>query len=406
MSHFTFTAKKTGGEVYSAEKDATDRFELYRMIRESGDELIEFKEKVIGHGLKMNVNISFLSRVKTSEKINFARNLGLMLSSGLALSRSLAVIERQSKNKMLKDVLASLMAEINKGSTFAEALSKHPKTFAPIFSSMVHAGEQSGTLAESLKALADQMESAYTLERRVRGALMYPGVILLVMVAIGMLMFVFVVPTLTKVFMDLNVPLPFMTKMIIGISEAIQYYGLLILLAVILAVGGLWYWSKKFSGKRFFHGLLLKLPIIGPLIREVNSARTARTLSSLISSGVEVVESVSITGTVVQNVYFKDVLAKAGDAIKKGDLMSKVFGQYEELYPAFFAEMLSVGEETGKIGDMLGNVSDYYESDIEQKTKNMSTIIEPILMVVIGAAVGVFAISMISPIYSLVDTIN
>ena len=142
------------------------------------------------------------------------------------------------------------------------------------------------------------------------------------------------------------------------------------------------------------------------MVQEVNSARTARTLSSLITAGVEVVEAVSITGSVVQNVYFKDVLKKAETAIKKGDLMSAVFEANSKYYPVFFAEMLSVGEETGKIGDMLDNVSNYYESDVEQKTRNMSSVIEPILMVVIGAAVGVFAVSMIQPIYSLVDAVH
>ncbi|MCX6715740.1 MAG: type II secretion system F family protein [Candidatus Taylorbacteria bacterium] len=406
MSHFTYTAKKTSGETYSAEKDAADRFELYHLVRDRGDELVEFKEKIIGHGLKINVNINFLSRIKMIDKINFARNLGLMLVSGLALSRALSVIERQSKNKMLKAVLKDLMAEINKGSTFSEALAKHPKTFPPIFVSMVHAGEQSGTLSESLSAIANQMENSYILERRVRGALMYPGVILSVMIVIGVLMFIFVVPTLTKIFLELNVPLPFTTRVIIAISDAIQYHGIWVLLLIIFVFIGLWYWSKSISGKKFFHGLLLNLPLIGPLVQEVNSARTARTLSSLILAGVGVVESVSITGTVVQNVYFKEVLVKAEEAIKRGDLMSKVFEDYKELYPIFFSEMLAVGEETGKIGDMLVNVSNYYETDIEQKTKNMSTIIEPVLMVVIGAAVGVFAVSMISPIYSLVGSVK
>lgn len=405
MSTFNFKAKKASGEVYSGEKVAADRFELYRILRDSGDELIEYKEKKTGGGLNRQINISFLDRVKMPEKIAFARNLGLMLASGLSLSRALSVIERQSKNRKLKSVLADLMSEVNKGSTFAEALSKDPKVFPQLFVSMVHAGEQSGTLAESLKSVASQMESSYVLERRVRGSLMYPGVILTVMIVIGVLMFIFVVPTLTKVFTDLNVPLPFMTKIIIGISEAIQYHGIFVLTILIVMSAALWYWSKKPSGRKILHGLMLHLPIIGPLDQEVNSARTARTLASLLMSGVDVLESVSITGNVVQNVHFRSVLDKAQEAIRRGEPMSKVFEEYTNLYPIFFAEMLSVGEETGKIGEMLGNVSSYYEADIEQKTRNMSTIIEPILMIVIGAAVGMFAVSMISPIYSLVNAI-
>jgi type IV pilus assembly protein PilC len=406
MSHFTYKARKATGEIYSSEQDAADRFELYKMVREAGDEIVGFKEKHRASGLKMEIDIGFLNRVKTSEKINFARNLGLMLASGLSLARALSVLDRQSKNKELKKVIADVSAEITRGSTLADALGRHPKVFPPIFVSMTHAGEQSGTLSDSLKAVANQIESSYTLERRVRGALLYPTIILCVMLAIGILMFVFVVPTLTKVFSDLKVPLPVMTQAIIGISDAVQHHGALGVLILAVIVSLLWYWAKKPSGKRFLHAAYLKMPGIGLMVQEVNSARTARTLSSLITSGVEVVEAVNITGMVVQNVYFKDVLAKAGVAIRKGDLMSAVFEANSKYYPVFFAEMLSVGEETGKIGEMLNNVSTYYENDVEQKTRNMSSIIEPILMVVIGAAVGVFAVSMIQPIYSLVSTIH
>jgi type IV pilus assembly protein PilC len=406
MSHFTYKAKRPDGEIYDDEKDAADRFELYRMIRDSGGEIVEFTEKKKRKGMKREIDLGFLGHVSASEKVTFARNLGLMISSGLSLSRALSVLDRQSKNKELKRIIADLSQEVARGSTFSDGLAKHPKTFPPIFIAMVHAGEQSGTLADSLKSVAAQMESSYNLERRVRGALLYPAVILGVMIAIGVLMFVFVVPTLTKVFRELGVELPLTTRIIVGISEAIQAHGLIALGAIVLVAAALWSWFKKPQGRRVWHALVLKIPGIGLMVQEVNSARTASTLSSLITSGVEVVEAVDITRMVVQNVYFKEVLTKAGSAIKRGELMSQVFEKNARYYPVFFAEMLSVGEETGKIGDMLNNVSAYYESDIEQKTKNLSAIIEPVLMVVIGAAVGVFAVSMISPIYSLVNAVH
>ncbi|MDE2037630.1 MAG: type II secretion system F family protein [Patescibacteria group bacterium] len=407
MAHFAFKAKKPTGEIYSGERDADDRYELYRMMRESGDEVISVQEKRVGKGLHMEITLGGLfGSIKTIEKINLARNLGLMLEAGLALSRALSVIERQSKNKPVKKVLNELIAEIDRGTTFADALSKHPKVFSPLFVSMVHAGEQSGSLSTSLKAVADQMNSSYTLERRIRGAMMYPAVIFLVMIVVAVLMFIFVVPTLMKTFTDLNVPLPISTQIILGASTLIRGQGIWVLLALALASAGLWRWSKKPSGKRALHAVLLRAPVVGPLAHEVNTARTARTLSSLLSAGVDVVESVDITANVVQNVYFKDVLKNAKDAIKRGELMSKIFEANEKLYPVFFAEMLSVGEETGKIGDMLLNVARYYEEDVDQKTKDMSAVIEPILIVIIGAAVGFFAVSMISPIYSLTSAIN
>ncbi len=407
MAHFSYKAKKPSGEIYKGEKDAADRFELYKMLRESGEEVVSVEEKAASKGLKFEISLGgLLGHVKTIDKINFARNLGLMLEAGLALSRALNVLERQSKSSALKKVIADVTASVNSGMTFSDSLAKHPKVFPPIFISMVHAGEQSGTLSEALKSVGSQMDSSYTLTKRIKGAMIYPSVIVGVMIVIGVLMMIFVVPTLLKTFTDLNVALPPTTQFVLTLSNLFQHDSLAVFIVLVIAVSGLMYWGKKDSGRKVFHKITLKAPVIGGLAQEVNAARTARTLSSLLSSGVEVVESVSITAEVVQNVYFRAILKKAEEAIKRGELMSKTFATSGELYPAFFSEMLSVGEETGRIGDMLLNVAHYYEADVEQKTKDMSTIVEPILIVMIGAAVGFFAIAMIQPMYSLVDAIH
>ncbi|MDQ2933061.1 MAG: type II secretion system F family protein [bacterium] len=405
MSHFTFKAKKPSGEIYASEKDAADRYELYKLIRDTGDEVVSFKEKSAGKGLKMNLSFGRSGRIKMMDKINFAQNLGAMLEAGLALSRAMAVLERQASSKKLKGVISDLISEINKGTTLSDALLKHPKVFPPLFISMTHAGEQSGSLSESLKVVGRQMESSYKLTKRIKGAMMYPAVIVFAMIVIATLMFIFVIPTLMKTFTELNVELPTSTKIILGFSNLIQNHGLLVLLGLIMAGVGFYFWSKKPGPKKIIHKVLYKFPLIGNLVKEVNAARTARTLSSLLEAGVDVVESVSITSTVVQNVHFRAVLEQACESIKKGDMMSSVFGKYENLYPIFFIEMLTVGEETGKTGEMLLGVAKYYEDDVDQKTKDMSTIIEPFLMLIIGAGVGFFAISMISPMYSLVDAI-
>ena len=406
MSHFIFKAKKPDGETYSSERDAADRYELYHMIHESGDELIYAEEKKKkGKGMRQDISFGFMKRVKPMEKINFARNLGSMIEAGLPLSRALSVLERQAHNKNLKDVIMDVHNDIDKGSTFADALAKHPKVFAQLFVSMVHAGEQSGTLADSLKIIALQLENSFNLERRVRGALMYPAVIIFAMTIVAILMFTFVIPTLMKTFTDLHVALPFTTQIILGISNALQNYGLYLLIGLIIVVVLFVRWSKTALGKNIDHSLMIRLPILGNLVKEVNTARTARTLSSLLGAGVDFVEAVSITSQVIQNVHFRAVLDKAGEAIKKGDLMSQIFAKNEKLYPIFLSEMMSVGEETGKIGEMLSGVAHYYEEDVDQKTKDMSTIIEPVIMIVIAAGVGFFAVAMISPMYSLVNAI-
>jgi type IV pilus assembly protein PilC len=406
MPHFIFKAKKVNGEEYSGEKDVNDRFELYRLIHASGEELISVEETKNGKGLKMNIKLpAFLSKVKTIDKINFARNLGSMLEAGLPLSRALDVLEKQAHNKKFKDILAQIGSEISKGSTFADALSKYRGIFPNIFISMVHSGEQSGTLAESLKGVGLQMERAYALERRIKGALIYPAVIVFVMIVVAILMFTFVIPSLMKTFVDLKVKLPFMTQIILDMSNFVQDKGIFVLVGIIAIFVFVYFWSKKESGKKIIHNIILKLPIVGPLAQEVNTARTARTMSSLLNAGVNVLESVLITSDVIQNVHFKSVLKQAEDIIKKGRQMSEVFGQNTKLYPVFFVEMVGVGEETGKTAEMLLGVAKYYEEDVEQKTKDMSTVIEPILMIFIAIGVAFFAIAMISPMYSLVNAI-
>lgn len=407
MSHFIYKAKKSTGEIYKGEQDAVDRYDLYKILKGSGEEVIDFKEKKnAGSFLKgLSFSLPFLKSIKTQEKITFARNLGSMIVAGLSMSRALAVMERQTKNKELKRILVSLQNSINEGKTLSEAMGNFEKVFSPIFISMVAAGEQSGTLADALKVVAIQMDKSFTLQRRIKGAMMYPGIIFFAMILIAILMLAYIVPTLMKTFTELNLDLPASTKFVLWSSSMVRDHGLVVFFILLILFGALTIWSKSMSGKKVIHYSILKIPIIGEIIREVNSARTARTFSSLLSSGVDMVESVRITMDVVQNVHYKKVLEKAGEAIKKGEPISKVFNENTKLYPIFLGEMMSVGEETGKMGEMLMGVAVFYEDDVEQKTKDMSTIIEPFLMVFIGAAVGFFAVAMISPMYSLVDVI-
>ena len=406
MTHFTYKAKKKDtGETYEGMLDAADRYELYRLVRESGGEIVSFKSRDNKSLFGRLFSMSF-GGVKTAEKITFARNLGSMISAGLPVSRALTVMERQTKNKTLKKIVNSLNDNISKGKTLAQAMQGYPKVFSSIFISMVKAGEQSGTLAESLKVVALQMDSSYALVRRIRGAMMYPIVVVCAMIIIAIILLTYIIPTLMTTFSGLNVTLPWTTQLIVNFSNVIRYHGILLGSSILIAVILLIAWHRSLSGKKFFHYILIKSPIIGTIVKEVNSARTARTLSSLLNSGVDVVEAVQITGDVIQNVYYKAVLKKAEETIKKGEPISKVFGENEKLYPSFITEMMNVGEETGKMGEMLLGVAVYYEDDVEQATKDMSAVIEPLIMIIIGAAVGFFAVAVISPIYSLVNVIS
>jgi type IV pilus assembly protein PilC len=409
MPHFTFKAKK-GSEIVKGEKDAKDRFEIYRMLHESGQELISYTEKPDKAGKKFlstsfSFSFSFSTGIKTHEKIIFARTLGSMIEAGLSVSHALTILERQTANKAFKKIIDGLSESINNGRSLSEALANYSKVFSPLFISMVRAGEQSGTLTDALRTVAAQMDSAYALQRRVRGAMTYPCIIVGVMVLIAILMLLYIVPTLTKTFLELHVELPWSTQLVVGVSNLFRNDGLFLLLGIVLTVGFAYLWAKRETGKKIIDLAITKIPVIGEIVKEVNSARTARTLASLLGSGVDIVESMRITTDIVQNVCYKKILGEVQVAIEKGEPMSKVFNMYPKFYPVFLGEMVSVGEETGKIGEMLLHVATFYEDDVAEKTKDMSTVIEPFLMVLIGAGVGFFAMAMISPMYSLSNAI-
>ncbi len=328
-----------------------------------------------------------------------------MIGAGLSLTRALTVLERQTKNQKLKIVLSGLNNDIKKGNNFHTALKKFPKVFSPLFVSMVRAGEESGKLAGALELIGSQLERAYILKKKIKGALIYPSIILIAMVIIAVLMLVFVVPTLTQTFGELGADLPKSTEFIIGLSAFFTTHTILAISIPIIFFVLISYALKTYRGKRMFHYFLLHVPIIGELVKEIQSARTTRTLASLLSSGVEIVSAISITSEVLQNSYYREVLDRAKNDVQKGTPLSGAFTDNEHLYPILVGEMISVGEETGKLPAMLLRVAEFYEQEVEQKTKDMSTVIEPFLMIIIGAFVGFFALSMISPIYSLSENI-
>ena len=219
-------------------------------------------------------------------------------------------------------------------------------------------------------------------------------------------MMVYMVPTLTATFISLGVELPISTKIIIAISNFLKDYLVFVIIGTIsLIIGSIFAFRTK-QGILFADTFLLHMPIVGQIVKQINSARTARTLSSLLSAGVDIVVAIDVTKNVIQNIYYKEILEKIQITIQKGDQISKVFLENEKFYPLFVGEMVAVGEETGKIGEMLLGVANFYEDEVDQKTKDMSSVIEPFLMIFIGLAVGFFALSMLSPMYSLADSIN
>lgn len=408
MAQFTYTGETATGAKVKRTVEAADRFAVYDIARTEGHTVISVASKrTFSLGSLTNVDRieQLISRISADDLTMFTRNLGSMLTAGLPLSRALSVIERQTKNPRLRAVVVDLRERVEKGDQFYQALDAHPRVFDNLFVAMVHAGEESGSLAKALGVLGTQMERTSTIKKKIRGAMIYPAIVLSIMVVIGVLMMIYVMPSITDTFKKLEVDLPVTTVVLIATSDFMVAHTVLVLAGMAAFIIGFLYALRTRPGKLVFHFVIIHLPVIGTLVRETNAARTARTLASLLTSGVDVIRALTITEEVVQNVYYKPVIREAAKKVEKGAPLSEVFIAHERLYPVFVGEMILVGEETGQISDMLGQLAVFYESEIEQKTKDLSTIIEPILMVVIGGTVGFFALAMIAPIYSISDSI-
>lgn len=408
MPKFKYTGTTKEGEAVTEVVSADDRFAVYEIARQAGHDVVEVSDHN-SFGFLPAFDLSqinyYLSRVSQDELVMLTRNLNAMLKAGLTMVRALSVIERQSSNPRLKGILTKVIDRIKSGETFHGALADYDDVFDDLFVSMVKAGEESGKLAEACATLSYQIAQANDLKKKIRGAMIYPIIVILIMVGIAFLMMIYVIPTIVEVFEGGDMELPATTKALIATSNFLNQYTLLSILALLVLISSVVGFFRSRPGKRIFAWTIVRLPVIGTMAKETNAARTARTLASLLDSGVDVMRSVQITRDVVQNHYYKEILAEARTRVEEGRPLSEIFTERTDLYPILVGEMIMVGEETGQISTMLEELAHFYESEVSRKTKDLSTIIEPLLMVVIGAGVGFFALALIGPIYSISDGI-
>jgi len=402
---FRIIVKKEGAANQERIVEASSRFDLYEKKEKEGGAVIELTEMGQSFTLPTWISNVFETKIKHPVIAQMARNLSEMLTAGLSLSRALSVIERESSNKRLKSISARLSEVVSKGSPFHAALAEFPDTFPNMLVAMVKVGEESGSLASSLQIVGLQMQHSDELTRKVKGALIYPCIIVVAIAIVSVLMLIYVVPTLTQTFVELHVELPLATRIFVALSDAMSNNVTLVFIVLILCIFGSTTFARSKKGSALLLWAGLHLPVVSELIRETYAARTARTLSSLLSAGVPVLEALVITKDVVRAEAFAQVIEETMVRVKKGEPLSQSFAEHPDVYPVLMSEMLGVGEETGKVAPMLKQVAEFYEGDVSEKTKDLSTIIEPVLMLLIGAAVGVFAVAMVAPIYSLSSAI-
>ena len=382
---FSYQAKLKTGEVSEETLEAVDRFSVARDLRSRGHVPLSIREQGNSFLNKFSRLSSLFSQVSVAEQIILTKNLSGMLQAGLPISRALSVLQKQTKNPKLDAVLVSLTNDITSGGTLSEGLAKFPDIFSTLFVSMAKTGEESGNLSGALSEIGISLEKSHALTKKIKGALIYPGIIFSAMIVLGVLMFAFVVPTLAGTFKELGVVLPLSTRVLVFLGNFFSNNLLLTFLFLILIFAGIYSLFRAKFAEKYIDFILVKLPVIGNLTKELNTARTARTMASLLSAGVSITRATEITQDVVQNSYYKNILNEAKIAIEKGAPFSQVFEMHPEFYPVMMSEMVQVGEETGKLSEMLLQIALFYEEEIENATKNLSTIIEPLLMIVIGA---------------------
>lgn len=346
-----------------------------------------------------------LESVNTSQKIFFVQQLGIMVRTGISLSIALKTLAEQTSSKKFKRILFDVQQEVEKGNLLSAGLAKYEKTFGELFINMIRAGEASGKLEDVLKQLFVQMKKDHEIVAKVRGAMIYPAIVVSMMIIIGVLMMIFVIPNIASVFEELNAPLPLPTRILIAVSNFSVTNGLWVAIGIVALTSLFVFIIKTPKGKYRFHQILLKIPIISKIIKKINIARFSRTLSSLLRTDIPIVQSFEITSKVLGNRLYRKALIEAKEQIQKGVSIEESLRPHTAFFPPVILQMIAVGEETGAVDEILEESAIFYEEDVAQTMNQLPTILEPILVVILGIGVGGMAVAVIMPLYSLSEQI-
>lgn len=353
----------------------------------------------------MKLSLPIFNHISAPAKMFLLQNLSAMVKAGVSLADSLTTLGNQTPNKRMRFVLLEIAATVRSGKTFGEGLDPYQADFGELFINMIKAGEGSGRLEEVLHELYIQIKKEHSLILKVRNAMTYPIIIILAMMGIGVFIIVFVLPNITSLFKELNAELPLATRILITVSDITQQHGLIIALTAITLLVILVATVRSQGGKKVVHRLMLATPGLGAIVRDINIARSMRSLSSLIKTDIPIVETFLITSRVIGNTAYRQALETSAEALKKGEKLGVVMAKYPRLFPPNVLQMVIVGEETGALDDILDQVASFYEEQVFETMESLPTIIEPILMILIGVAVGGIAVAVLMPMYTLTEQI-
>lgn len=398
---FKYTAVTLDGKKETGELDVNTQKEVLEFLRSNKltpikIELLEKTESTI---------LAYFNRVTNSDIVLFTRQLSSMVLTGLTLIESLNLLKKQSVKPKMAKLVEDLIADVSEGKSFSQALERHKEVFSPVYISLITAAEEGGLLDKVLLRLADNMEKSEETKKRVRSALFYPGIIISGVMIVIVLMNVFVIPQLGDLYESLDLELPLMTKIVVTMSNLTRTFLPVAIVGLIVGVIFLRKYAKTEAGIKIIDKLKLKAPVFGDIIKLSSFDEINRTLSLLVSSGASLISSIKIAADVSGNYYYKKALLDASSMVEKGAGLSLAL-ENQNLFPPLMIQMVKVGEATGKIDESLLKVSEYFERDLDLKVKNLTTAIEPILIIVLGVSVAFLIISVITPIYGLISQIQ
>lgn len=398
---YAYTAIDQEGDKQKGYVEANSEKELLEYLRRANLKPIKITRRRAG----LFPEIPFLKGINSSDVVVFTRQLSSMIATGLTLLEALTILKKQASKPELEKVIDNIIATISEGSTFSDALSNHKNVFSEMYIALIKAAEAGGLLDKVLVRLADNLEKSEDLRKKIKSALFYPAIIITGVLGVIVVMNVFVIPNLANLYSQMQIELPLTTQIVLAFSRLFTQFLPVVIIAVFIAIILFQKYRKSDIGKRTLDQIKLKLPVMGSIITLSILDEVSRTLSILISSGSSIIEALTITANVAENIWYKEAILRASGLVEKGIPVSKAL-QNQDLFPPTLIQMTKVGESTGKIDESLLKVSEYYERDLDVQIKNLTTAIEPIVIVLLGGIIGFLILAIITPIYGLISQIQ
>ncbi len=400
MPQFSYTARDNAGKVVAGELDAPDEQNAIGSLLNRGLMVVNLEQKT-----QKKRKAKSAGAVKTVDVVVFTRQLATMMDAGLPLVQCLTALSEQSASKALKEVLADVTAQVEKGDAFSEALARHPKVFDKLYLSMVKAGETGGLLAEILDRVAGYLEASARLRKKVKSAMSYPTIVTIVAISISIFLIVKVIPVFAGIYKDFNAKLPTPTLVLVQVSDIFRHYLPFVAIGTVVLGFGFARYKKTEQGAELWDRSKIRFPVLGKLAHKVALSRFARTFASLVRSGVPILETLHIVGQSAGNVIVAKAVTDAASNIERGENIAASLGKHP-IFPPMLIRMIAAGEQTGKVDVMLEKISDFYDEEIEATLAGLTALIEPLLIVFLGVVVGGIVICMFLPIFRLSEVVK